>query len=63
VFNNIVIILQTLLFIMSLFMLTVSTLLFGHDPLSVNNVNVASVVECLECFDAVGWASGRACGL
>jgi len=44
-------------------MLTVSTLLFGHDPLSVNNVNVASVVECLECFDAVGWASGRACGL
>jgi len=63
VFNNIVIILQTLLFIMSMFMLTVPTLLFGHDPLSVNNVNVASVVECLECFDSVGWASGRAYGL
>jgi len=23
----------------------------------------AIVVECLQCFDAVGWAAGRASGL
>ena len=27
------------------------------------NINLQSVYLCLQCFDAVGWAAGRASGL
>ena len=29
----------------------------------VNNVVYIEYIECLQCFDAVGWAAGRASGL
>jgi len=32
-------------------------------PFCVHTVDVITVVSCRQCFDAVGWASGRASGL
>ena len=41
---------------------------FDHDDSTINIVVAIIVIiivcfDCLQCFDAVGWAAGRASGL
>jgi len=36
---------------------------YGRPPLATAGFLVLVLAICLQCFDAVGWAAGRASGL
>ena len=40
----------------------INSLLFSYGQINCNFISV-SISVCLQCFDAVGWAAGRASGL